>query len=303
MRGRLKTKQENEALKSPSGALPWAPVLLTGYINMSSSHCFNVHAFGCNIQAAASCPEAYVILERYIFPTLPRSAGSIDKPDLILHITRVADRFQLSANNVIVASANRPISLVPEIIRVLDETVIQHLTTLHAVHAGVVLWGGRALLLPGVTHAGKSSLVAELLHRGATYFSDEYALIDSEGRVHPYPRPLLLRNGNPEQVPVLPEECHASIGNTAAPLACILSLEYKPESTWSVTAVSQSEGLLILLRNTPHVLAETPDMVASFLQAVKGAVCYVGYRPGAAETVDHILQILKAAPSNSGSPS
>ena len=48
--------------------------------------------------------------------------------------------------------------------------MIERLTTLRALHAGAVVWNQRALLLPGATHAGKSSLVAELLRRGATYF-------------------------------------------------------------------------------------------------------------------------------------
>jgi hypothetical protein len=174
----------------------------------------------------------------------------------------------------------------------LDDAVVQRLTTLRAVHAGVVLWGGRALLLPGSTHAGKSSLVTELLRRGATYFSDEYALIDSEGLVHPYPRSLLVRNGRPEQVPMLPAECNASVGDVPAPVGWILSLQYLPGCTWEATAISQSEALLTLLRNTPHVLAESPDMVRVFECAVKGAICYTGRRNEAADAVDHILRLI-----------
>src|SRR5918994_2119193 len=56
------------------------------------------------------------------------------------------------------------------------------------VHAGVVGWRGRAILLPGASHAGKSTLVAALLRAGATYYSDEYAVLDLSGRVHPYAR-------------------------------------------------------------------------------------------------------------------
>ena len=50
------------------------------------------------------------------------------------------------------------------------------------VHAGVVAWKGRALLLPGSSGSGKSSLVAELVRAGATYYSDEYAVLDERGR-------------------------------------------------------------------------------------------------------------------------
>src|SRR5690348_5169542 len=63
------------------------------------------------------------------------------------------------------------------------------------VHAGVVAWKGQAILLPGKSYSGKSTLVAELVRAGATYYSDEYAVLDRRGRVHPYPRPLTLRNG------------------------------------------------------------------------------------------------------------
>lgn len=259
---------------------------------MPITYGFEVRAFGCNVQVAADCLETYTILERYVFPSLPRLVSTTDTPDIFIRLDRVADRSQLSVDGVVVASSGRAISLVPDLTRVLDEAVIQRLTTLRAVHAGAVLWGERALLLPGVTHTGKSSLVAELLRRGATYLSDEYALIDSDGRVHPYPRPLLLRNGCPEQFPVLPEECNASIGNTPAPVGWILSLGYESGCTWSVLSVPQSEALLILLRNTPHVLAESPDMVGVFQRAVAGATCYAGRRTDAPEAVGQILRLI-----------
>src|SRR5437867_4831683 len=52
------------------------------------------------------------------------------------------------------------------------------------IHAGVVGWRGRAIVIPGQTFTGKSTLVAELVRAGATYYSDEYALLDPQGRVH-----------------------------------------------------------------------------------------------------------------------
>src|SRR3954469_9856881 len=45
------------------------------------------------------------------------------------------------------------------------------------VHAGVVALEGRAVMLPGRSHAGKTTLVAELVKAGATYYSDEYAVL------------------------------------------------------------------------------------------------------------------------------
>jgi hypothetical protein len=253
---------------------------------------FEMRAFDCDVRVAADSLEAYAVLERYVFPSLPRRANVTCKADIFIQIDRVVDQFQLSVDGVVVSSAAQANILVPDLIRALDNVVIRRLTELHAVHAGAVLLGEQALLLPGITHAGKSSLVAELLRRGATYFSDEYALIDSAGRVHPYPRPLLLRNGSPEQSPWLPAECNVHVGDSPRSVGWILSLEYSAENIWGVAAVSQSEALLILLRNTPHILSESPNMVAAFQHAVSGAKCYVGRRTEADEAVSRILQLV-----------
>jgi len=54
------------------------------------------------------------------------------------------------------------------------------------VHAGVVGWQNRAIVIPGRSLSGKTTLVLALVEAGTDYYSDEYALFDSEGRVHAY---------------------------------------------------------------------------------------------------------------------
>src|SRR5258708_32188866 len=61
------------------------------------------------------------------------------------------------------------------------------------VHAGVVVWKGKAIVIPGRSYSGKSTLVAALVRAGATYYSDEYAVFDSKGLVHPFSKPLEIR--------------------------------------------------------------------------------------------------------------
>ena len=82
----------------------------------------------------------------------------------------------------------------------LELHVAEHTPNFVFVHAGVVGWQGRAIVIPGRSYSGKSSLVAGLCHAGASYYSDEYALFDADGRVHAYRRPLRLR----QQVPNVP---------------------------------------------------------------------------------------------------
>jgi len=82
------------------------------------------------------------------------------------------------------------------------------------VHAGVVAHRGRASCCRGLSFAGKTTLVAALVRAGATYYSDEFAPLDADGLVHPYARPLSLRDGqwsrSPQPVATLvvsPERC------------------------------------------------------------------------------------------------
>ncbi|HMC92935.1 MAG TPA: HprK-related kinase A [Allosphingosinicella sp.] len=66
-------------------------------------------------------------------------------------------------------------------------------------HAGAVERDGRALLLTGESGAGKSTLSALLGERGWRFMGDEFALLDLEdGRLHPFPRAVSLKNDAPE---------------------------------------------------------------------------------------------------------
>jgi hypothetical protein len=262
---------------------------------MSRIPASRVRAFGCTIDLAAEGEEARASLERFVFPQLERIYASDDVPDLTLYLAPREDRFRLWVNGEPVAEAPEPKALADAVINAIDETVIRCMRGMHAVHAGAVSIGGRGLLLPGGTHAGKSSLVAELLRRGARYFSDEYALIDPAGRVHAYPRPLLMRNGSAKQLPVLPEEYDSGVAAASAPVQWILFLEYKPGGVWDVREISQSVTVLSLLKNTPHALADAPEMVGSFERAVAGAICLCGERGEAADAVDEILRAVESS--------
>jgi hypothetical protein len=60
-------------------------------------------------------------------------------------------------------------------------------------YAGVVAWQGHAIVFPGRSLSGKTTLVREMLRLGATYYSDEFAVVDNSGLVHSFPRPLGIR--------------------------------------------------------------------------------------------------------------
>ncbi len=62
-------------------------------------------------------------------------------------------------------------------------------------HAASVEKDGQALILTGESGSGKSTLSAVLAANGWRFMGDEFVLIDpATGRMHPFPRPVSLKN-------------------------------------------------------------------------------------------------------------
>jgi hypothetical protein len=161
------------------------------------------------------------------------------------------------------------------------------------VHAGVVAWKGRAVVLPGRSHAGKSTLVAELLKAGATYFSDEYALFDANGFVHPYARRLAIRrNGATDRVPA--ESLGAPIGHAPVPVAMVVRTEYRQGANWRPKRVSPAMALMELASYTLPEVTHSPEGQAALSQVALTTPMFKGPRGEADVTAREILRALES---------
>jgi HprK-related kinase A len=71
----------------------------------------------------------------------------------------------------------------------------QRLLHVLLLHAGSVAWNDRALVMPAMPGAGKSTLTAALTCRGFRLLSDEFGVVDLEsGMLLPLVRPVSLKN-------------------------------------------------------------------------------------------------------------
>ncbi|HEX9185918.1 MAG TPA: hypothetical protein VGB87_02520, partial [Vicinamibacteria bacterium] len=154
-------------------------------------------------------------------------------------------------------------------------------------------WCGRAILIPGRSRSGKTTLVAELVRAGAQYLSDEFAVLDARGRVHPFAKPLSIRG---------PGGCdlHAQsrrveeLGGTCAtrplPVGLVVLAEYRPGACWRPERLSPGRAVLEMLAHTVPARLRPEASLQSLEGAVARATVWKGERGEARELVPRLLE-------------
>jgi hypothetical protein len=173
----------------------------------------------------------------------------------------------------------------------LQLTVAEHAPRRIFVHAGVVGWNGRAILIPGLSFSGKTTLVDQLIRRGATYYSDEYAVIDQQGRVHPYPRVLGIRSStNGSTTKISAKQIGAEVGSKPLRIGLVLSTRFKQGSRWRPRELTRGKGVLELMSNAVAARSQ-PELALSVLpKALESARVLKGVRGEASEMAELILK-------------
>jgi hypothetical protein len=159
------------------------------------------------------------------------------------------------------------------------------------IHAGVVGHRGKAIVIPGMSFSGKTTLVAELVRAGATYYSDEYAVFDEQGLVHPYPKPLSIRHRHGFGTRTDVESLGGSAGTDPLPLGLVVVSQYRRDATWQPRSLSAGETVIQLIANTIPAQERPEETMTAVRSAVdgSGAVALEGERGEASEMVQQVL--------------
>lgn len=119
-------------------------------------------------------------------------------------------------------------------------------------HAGVVAWKGKAIIIPAKSFGGKTTLVKTLTKMGAEYYSDEYAVLDEHGFVHPFPKMLSIREIKGEYIQTdYPVESFGGVqGIKPLPVSMVLFTEFEKDAEWQPQILSDGVGVLEMLSHT-----------------------------------------------------
>ncbi len=183
----------------------------------------------------------------------------------------------------------------------IDFQIANHARGALFVHAGVVGWRGRAIVIPGRSLSGKTSLTAALSRAGAEYCSDEYAVIDTEGRVHPYSKPLSIRDPDGVGQNVCPTSLGVRVRVEPLRAGLILSTRFVPETQYAPVVAKSARGLMHLIDNTVVVRAQPHFALECLTPLACDAWTLEGDRGEAEEAAAHVLRFLDTHRGNSES--
>jgi hypothetical protein len=245
-------------------------------------------AFGVTVSIETDDPRVFPFLDEQLpaFPDDPvRSA-----PALAYRVVRVQAR-----GRVIVIRGRRTIATANELwgasVRLVEDlqSALAHAAADWTfVHAGVVKIGGRALLLPARSGAGKSTLVAALLRAGAVYGSDEFAVFDQQGNVHPYSRRLVLRTEPRSVTRLCPEDFGSRAFSRHILPGAVLFTEFRPDGRLEAQPISAGHVVMRLLEHCLDARSR-PSVALRTLSAVAGSAPGFISTRGEADTVARAL--------------
>jgi len=137
-------------------------------------------------------------------------------------------------------------------------------------HAAVVGWQGRAVLLPGSSWSGKTTLAMALVEAGATYYSDEYAVLDRNAHVHSYLRPPRVRAGNQTASRLANALSRGLPTPPPLPVGLVLISSYSEDAVWSPRPLTCSQAVFGMLAHTIAVRYK-PELSLRVLREVGSA--------------------------------
>lgn len=206
-------------------------------------------------------------------------SGTVATPNYELHINGIAvvpDLSRAAASNLLLEK--------------LDYYLGEFSDRYAFIHAGVVRWRDETILLPGRSHAGKTTLTAALVQAGADYISDDLAVIGPDATVQLLSQPIRLRADVASRFD-LSAACRQSglLATDHAPIAGIVFLQYCAGQTLQLHALSKGETTQHLMANSMNARHQ-PQLVMQYCAAAaQRAWCAQGVRGDAARAADYIL--------------
>ncbi len=247
---------------------------------------FHIESFGVKIGFSTNSVEALEAVKQAVGIYLPDCFKEIEKTETehnFLFVWNKSERDSLYKNGERIFSRERRETSVESAASRIRLTVAEFAAKRVFIHAGVIARKGKAVIIPGRSFYGKTALTVALVKRGAIYYSDEYAILDAEGFLHPFPKMLSVRGeiDDHKQIDYPVEKFGGTAGTEKIPVGMVLITQYKARARWNPKILSPANGVIEMLQHTipirqnPQFTLEVINKIAKesvFVKSKRGDV-------------------------------
>jgi hypothetical protein len=202
--------------------------------------------------------------------------------------------FSVYVDGELVRRVGSPLALVDELLWHVNREALTRPDPRIGIHASAASLNGRTFLFPAPAGSGKTTLVAGLLQHGASYMTDEAALIAPETiELHPYPKPMWMAPGAIRAVDglrdrLLPEyrslsrvrvyvrctDLGADAVTMPLPVDLVVAPSYRQGSATTLEPMSRAECLMTLANNAFNLHRFGRQGVTALERLVAASRCY-----------------------------
>lgn len=268
---------------------------------MTDPHRFDFRCYGVAIRINANDAGLVVDIEREIRSLIPGVQRKDDVGEFAAQFDVTVD-----ADGLIAGTDHKDVGIAPlkpifffhALSTHLRVTIAENSPEYIFVHAGAVSWKGKGIVIPGDSFAGKTTLVTELVRLGAEYYSDDFALFDDEGRLHPFPRPLSIRaeNGRFARIAMPVSEIGGRAATTSVDVGTICLTHFEADAQEKLTSLSAGEGVLELMKYTFSFIERPRTSMPVLQRLATDAAILSGARGEAAVFAKTLLDFVDNAP-------
>lgn len=252
-----------------------------------------LRAFGTLVRVEMDEPDVWPLIEQRL-PAFECDASGAE-PTLRYRVSSSHGQFVVTRQRRTIVVTGEPWLAAYGVVADLQSTLARVSSGWTFIHAGVVAIDERAVLLPAISGGGKTTMVAALLAEGARYLSDEFAVIDPAGRVHPYPRNLAIRvEGGPVRR-VSAVDLGSDIVFDATMPSAIVFLTYDADARLDLRPLSAGQSAIRLLRHCLGARGRPASTLAALRTLTQLAPSFEGTRGEAVGDARRLVDQLTTA--------
>lgn len=224
-------------------------------------HAVRLESYGVKIRIDSNSTDilaqAEMVARHSLLGKVKRINGG--PPDLTFELTKTnGGTYRFLHNGKYLASGRSQKKMLKFFDTIIRVSIGESAKNLLFIHAGVVGWKGRAIIMPGDSFTGKSTLVAALVKNGADYYSDDFAILDRKGLVQPFARTISMRTSDGKYMPyeLTVAELGGTVGQKRIPVGMVLLTSYGERKRWNPKFLTPGQGILEII---PFILSFKPQ--------------------------------------------